>query len=142
MPTDDMTRWFQVYCAELESGVTQAAIPGVSYCCPCCGYPTLGERGGFEICVLCNWEDDGQDDHNAACVLGGPNGGYSLAEARTNFDTHTTSYRPTDRYHFERTTRNGDAKGVACEHLAGARWKRAVRLTAEAEALLGELHSA
>jgi len=20
------------------------------YCCPCCGYITLGERGGYEIC--------------------------------------------------------------------------------------------
>lgn len=32
------------------------------YCCPCCGYATLGEPEAYEICVVCGWEDDGQDD--------------------------------------------------------------------------------
>lgn len=27
--------------------------------CPCCGYRTLGERGVYEICKVCFWEDDG-----------------------------------------------------------------------------------
>jgi len=27
--------------------------------CLACGYPTLTERGGFHICVVCHWEDDG-----------------------------------------------------------------------------------
>ncbi|WP_198674015.1 CPCC family cysteine-rich protein [Chitinophaga alhagiae] len=26
--------------------------------CPCCGYITLSERGGYEICPICFWEDD------------------------------------------------------------------------------------
>jgi len=30
--------------------------------CPCCGHLTLRERGGFELCPECDWEDDGQDD--------------------------------------------------------------------------------
>ena len=34
----------------------------------------------------------------------GPNGGYSLTEARENFKQYLTKYRPTDKYHFERTT--------------------------------------
>jgi hypothetical protein len=33
----------------------------------------LSERGGYEICRLCNWEDDGQDDPHAEEVWGGPN---------------------------------------------------------------------
>jgi hypothetical protein len=33
------------------------------YPCPCCGFVTLGERSAFEICPVCFWEDDGQDDH-------------------------------------------------------------------------------
>ena len=33
--------------------------------CPCCGYETLGERGAFEICGVCWWEDDGQDNADA-----------------------------------------------------------------------------
>ncbi|MGJ4881685.1 MULTISPECIES: CPCC family cysteine-rich protein [unclassified Bradyrhizobium] len=47
----------------------------------------MGERGGFEICPVCYWEDDGQDDHDADLVRGGPNGALSLTEARANFKT-------------------------------------------------------
>lgn len=53
--------------------------------CPCCKCRTLPERGGYEICPVCFWEDDGQDDHNADVVLGGPNGGLSLSQARLNY---------------------------------------------------------
>ncbi|MFI6824377.1 CPCC family cysteine-rich protein [Micromonospora sp. NPDC050187] len=55
------------------------------YACPCCGYLTLSERGGYEICDVCFWEDDGQDDHDAAHVRGGPNRNLSLLDARRNF---------------------------------------------------------
>ncbi|WP_416963010.1 CPCC family cysteine-rich protein [Streptomyces sp. Agncl-13] len=55
------------------------------YRCPCCDFPTLDERGNFEICPVCFWEDDGQDDHDADRVRGGPNGPLSLTEARRNF---------------------------------------------------------
>lgn len=61
--------------------------------CPCCQYPTLETRGDYEICLLCDWEDDNQDDLQAAEILGGPNGDYSLDEARQNFKTHLTMYR-------------------------------------------------
>ncbi len=57
---------------------------GSLYPCPCCGARTLGARGASEICDLCFWEDDGQDDHNADDVRGGPNGKLSLTEARRN----------------------------------------------------------
>jgi hypothetical protein len=53
--------------------------------CPCCGYATLTERDAYEICCLCNWEDDGQNNDDADEVRGGPNGAYSLTEARENF---------------------------------------------------------
>lgn len=46
---------------------------------------TLDERGGFEICPVCFWEDDGQDDHDADVVRGGPNAELSLTEARENY---------------------------------------------------------
>ena len=74
--------------------------------CPCCGYPTIAERGTCEICSLCAWEDDGQDDPahrppgaapvDPATVTGGPNHDYSLAEARRNFAANLTAYRPND----------------------------------------------
>lgn len=53
--------------------------------CPCCGYLTLGERAAYDLCPVCFWEDDGQDDPHADEVRGGPNGHLSLAAARANF---------------------------------------------------------
>jgi hypothetical protein len=53
--------------------------------CPCCGCRTLSERGCFEICPVCFWEDDGQDDTDADDVRGGPNRGLSLSDARANY---------------------------------------------------------
>jgi len=62
--------------------------------CPCCGFPTLGESAAFEICELCNWEDDGQSDEDADEVPGGPNSDYSLTEARRNFAMYRVMYEP------------------------------------------------
>jgi hypothetical protein len=52
--------------------------------CPCCGHATLTERGCYEICPVCFWEDDGQDNHDADRWRGGPNR-VSLTEGRVNF---------------------------------------------------------
>jgi hypothetical protein len=54
------------------------------FTCPCCGYPTIIERGSYEICEICFWEDDTQDDNLADEIWGGPNGKLSLTEARLN----------------------------------------------------------
>lgn len=53
--------------------------------CPCCHYRTIGERGAFEFCPVCFWEDDGQEDVDAEVVRGGPNALLSLSEARENY---------------------------------------------------------
>ena len=53
--------------------------------CPCCGFKTLTGRGQYEICSVCFWEDDGQDDPQADEVWGGPNYELSLTTARENF---------------------------------------------------------
>lgn len=63
--------------------VAGADAPGLS--CPCCRALTLSERGGFLLCEVCFWEDDGQDDLDADDVRGGPNGALSLSHARENF---------------------------------------------------------
>jgi hypothetical protein len=55
------------------------------HACPCCRAATLQERGSFEVCPTCWWEDDGQDDGDADLVRGGPNGALSLTQARANF---------------------------------------------------------
>ena len=51
--------------------------------CPGCRYPTLKEKGAYEICKVCNWEDDEQNDDNAdEIVSGGSNGNISLTQNR------------------------------------------------------------
>ncbi len=37
------------------------------------------------MCPVCFWEDDGQDDHDADEIRGGPNADLSLSQARQNF---------------------------------------------------------
>jgi hypothetical protein len=56
-----------------------------TYRCPCCGYKTLRGRGRDEICPVCFWHDDGQDEPDAHIVLGGPNRDLSLRQAQENF---------------------------------------------------------
>jgi hypothetical protein len=64
---------------------------GATYPCPCCKFKTLSQRGGFEICEVCFWEDDGQDDHDADIVRGGPNSDLSLTKGRENFKKYGAS---------------------------------------------------
>ena len=55
------------------------------YPCPCCGFLTLTEEppGTFEICPVCNWEDDAVQAANPM-FEGGANS-VSLNQARRNF---------------------------------------------------------
>lgn len=76
------TRWFEAYTSQKNVFADSSGGP---YSCPCCGHLTLAERGGYEICDECGWEDDGQDDHDAEVVRGGPNGRQSLADARAAY---------------------------------------------------------
>lgn len=71
------------------------------YTCPGCGFPTLRGRNEFNICDLCNWEDDGQDDNansiqdvlqEQGIFLAGPNGLLSLKENRINIGRMLESY--------------------------------------------------
>ena len=64
--------------------ITRAHEKAKTYPCPCCEFKTLHGRGGFEICPVCFWEDDGQDEQDADLVRGGPNGTLSLSLARQN----------------------------------------------------------
>ncbi len=55
--------------------------------CPCCGYMTLDERGRYDICAVCFWEDDcaaEQFDQPASERPRGPNGVH-LWQARLNY---------------------------------------------------------
>jgi|tagenome__1003787_1003787.scaffolds.fasta_scaffold20741055_2 hypothetical protein len=78
--------WFERYCDDLDNrSIVEPPVEATRYRCPCCRYRTLEERGGFDICPVCFWEDDGQDDQDADIIRGGPNGSLSLSQARSNF---------------------------------------------------------
>lgn len=80
---DDHARWltwFDEYTARLNARPCDLPLR-----CPCCGCKTLSERTAFEICEVCFWEDDGQDDGDEDENRGGPNGWLSLSEARANY---------------------------------------------------------
>jgi Cysteine-rich CPCC len=87
-------KWFKEYFESTNAMVRRSRPKDFWFTCPVCGYPTHLERGGFDICQLCKWEDDGQDDDAADEVKGGPNADFSLREARENFAAFRTMYRP------------------------------------------------
>lgn len=51
--------------------------------CPVCGYLTLDERSVYDICLICFWEDDGDDDFESERISG-PNH-MTLTEGRDLF---------------------------------------------------------
>ncbi len=70
--------------------------------CPCCGYLTLDERGTYDICPVCFWEDDAYlifyedkieavrvshevSDEDLIDVPSGANHGLTLREGRENY---------------------------------------------------------
>jgi hypothetical protein len=76
------TAWFEAYTSQRGVYAERGLSP---FTCPCCGHATLDERGGYEICGECGWEDDGQDDHDSTLVRGGPNGRLSLDAVRAEY---------------------------------------------------------
>jgi hypothetical protein len=81
------------YMSERFRNVTEILQRDSAFGCPCCRFKTLRGHGHDEICKVCFWEDDSQDDHDANEVRGGPNGTLSLSKARDNF----ASFRAADR---------------------------------------------
>ncbi len=57
--------------------------------CPCCGYLTLSDysNGSYEICSVCNWEDD-EIQHRDPRFAGGANV-ESLEQARERFNSNS-----------------------------------------------------
>ena len=93
-------KWFHWYCQQIDKQKRWRKFKD-RYICPCCFMPTLSERGGYEICSICSWEDDGQDSDDAEQIRGGPNSDYSLSEARRNFEMYFTMYRPSAHLAYE-----------------------------------------
>ena len=54
--------------------------------CRCCGYLTLPRYGFYDICAVCNWEDDPTTIFEPGESPGGPGPNHiSLSEGRRNF---------------------------------------------------------
>lgn len=85
-PTDEEAAATRAQDAEdRQFGDVVAPFRGTPYTCPCCGHPTLPERGAYDTCDECGWEDDGQDEVDSHILRRtGPNG-LSLDEARTRY---------------------------------------------------------
>jgi cysteine-rich CPCC protein/uncharacterized protein DUF2442 len=64
--------------------IRAATRPQKSFQCPCCKFKTFYGRGEDEICPVCFWHDDGQDEPDADRALDGPNR-LSLRDAQGNF---------------------------------------------------------
>lgn len=58
---------------------------GIRFRCPCCGCKTLDTPGALALCPVCWWEDDGQEDIDAAEVRLTVNGQLSLQQAREHY---------------------------------------------------------
>jgi hypothetical protein len=50
--------------------------------CPCCGCKTLEAPDALQLCPVCWWEDDGQEDADASEIRLTVNGHLSLTQAR------------------------------------------------------------
>lgn len=63
-------------------------VAGVT--CQACGYPTLSERGGHHVCVVCHWQDDGsaRDSPDRTSAV---NDGLTLREAAANIAEYGVS---------------------------------------------------
>ena len=54
----------------------------IRFCCSCYGCKTLQAPNALDLCPVCWWEDDGQEDGDASEIRLTVNGQLSLSEAR------------------------------------------------------------
>ena len=81
-----LQQWFQHTIENMDKkSIFAPPQEGVRYRCPCCHYKTLEERGGYYICPVCFWEDDGQDDEDADTRRAFSPNHMSLTQARENY---------------------------------------------------------
>ncbi|HYR11203.1 MAG TPA: CPCC family cysteine-rich protein [Longimicrobium sp.] len=87
----DLARWQAV---PWEGATLEIAAEPILHPCPCCGFRTMTEawRGTYDLCPVCNWEDDGVQYHDPD-YRGGANL-ESLNEARAAFFTAHPNLAP------------------------------------------------
>jgi len=89
-------QYFNRHLPKLKGADRRKNIKNLGNTCPSCGYPTIEKRCAWEICSICFWEDDGQDDQDADEVYGGPNYDYSLTEHRLEWANNLQELKEED----------------------------------------------
>lgn len=77
--------YFVICCALFVVNSNMSSAVEFRYRCPCCGFKTLEAPGTLQLCPVCWWEDDGQEDEDASEVRLTVNGQLSLNQARSNY---------------------------------------------------------
>ncbi|GEN74246.1 CPCC family cysteine-rich protein [Chryseobacterium lathyri] len=66
---------------QYQLSINVNGIPKELFPCPCCNYKTIKDKGNYEICKVCFWEDDGNDDKSKYSQVNH----MTLGEAKDNF---------------------------------------------------------
>jgi hypothetical protein len=81
---NEIVAYFQRLNDNIKVDINIFGIPKIGFdylqCC-CCGYFSLEEKGTAEICPVCFWEDDGENDLD---MISNPNR-MTLRQGRDNF---------------------------------------------------------
>lgn len=75
--------------------------------CACCGYQTIEEKGCFEICPICYWEDDPVQEADP-WFSGGANNP-SLYQAQINYELYSAIEEC-----FQKNVRNIRSEDLKC----------------------------
>lgn len=91
MDETEMLAAFRARRAHYDTYLQANDVP--LHTCPGCGFPTMTSRCDFDICLVCAWIDDGEDDQADSILdalrmpgieISGPNRELSLKENRLN----------------------------------------------------------
>lgn len=74
--------WLEKKLREIGDTVQVIGEPESMVECRCCGHLSLHERGSYEVCPVCFWEDDGLQDLER---MSGPNH-MTLRDGKENFN--------------------------------------------------------
>lgn len=91
LPFAERRKLFEAYLRSTDAWVVKLRPRELKSTCPCCAFPTLGERGENDICPLCKWQDDIDEEKSGA------NGDYTIQEARENFEQFLIMYRASEQ---------------------------------------------
>lgn len=89
---------FDAVLQRIQSQPIELPVQFTRILCDACGYPSV-TTSPYDYCSVCDWEQE--PEHYWKMVdpdepSGGPNGPYSLTEARVNFERYGSMFSPDD----------------------------------------------